>query len=153
MSVSALTWQVLGWLAVSGSRVKLEYVGKKDRGQDAGSLKVQSSRKEVPLIHVTKPQLTQVEYLLDQSAQGNHVLFDADDLRRVFRRGSAKAFVLSEEEAYEVEPHLERLIQEPSLERKRAYLEALDRGTFERVVRTYFSIVENNIYENLEVPH
>jgi hypothetical protein len=101
------------------------------------------------MLSVSKSQLSQVEYLLQQSAQGNHVLFATDELRRVFRPGKSTKFVpITEAEAYAVEPLLERLIQEPSLEAKRAYLDSLDRLTFEQVVRTYFSMVENNIFEN-----
>jgi hypothetical protein len=113
--------------------------------------------KEDSVLQITKSQLTQVEYLLAQSAQGNHVLFDTDTLRRIFSHEQAKnkrkPRALTEEEAYEAEPHLERLLQEPSLESKRAYLEGLDRPTLERVIRTYFSIVENNIFENAGIQH
>ncbi len=99
------------------------------------------------MIYVSKDQLDQVEYLIGQSIQGNHILFDMDSIRRALKR------TISEEEAYSVEHHIERLISEPSLERKRAYLEKLDPETYVCVVRTYFNIVENSLFENLEVKH
>jgi hypothetical protein len=105
------------------------------------------------MINVSKERLAQVEYLLSQSAQGNHVLFDTDELRSVFELASERRFTLSEEEAYEVEPHIERLLEEPSLESKRAYLKTLSRPVFERVVMTYISIVENNLYDSSETRH
>lgn len=106
------------------------------------------------LIYITKNQLSQVEYLIDQSIQGNHVLFDLDTVRKVFWNGPTPfSPPLTDEDAYSVEHHLERLISQPSLGEKRAYLEALDSETYEKVVKTYFNIVENNIYENLEVRH
>ena len=105
------------------------------------------------MIHVSKHQLAQVEYLLKQSVQGNHVLFDTEELRRVFEWAAARRFTLTEAEAYEVEPHIERLLEEPSLEGKRAYLRQLERPVFERVVMTYFSIVENNLYDTSETRH
>lgn len=106
------------------------------------------------MIYVSKTQLKQVEYLIQQSIQGNHVLFDTPTLRLIFKKletGSG----LSDwaEDAYSVEHHIERLILLPTLEQKRAYLEKLDEGTFETVVRTYFNIIENNIYENSEMRH
>lgn len=101
------------------------------------------------MIYVSKDQLSQVEYLIYQSIQGNHVLFDTETLRRIFGVSS----LMTDEEAYEVEHHIERLIVQPSLDQKRAYLEGLDCETFDRVVRTYFNIIENNIYENLQVKH
>lgn len=106
------------------------------------------------MITISKNQMNQVEYLIDQSIRGNHVLFDLDALRRVFWKENPRlSNTLSEQEAYSVEHHIERLITEPSLAQKRAYLEALDEDTFEMVVKTYFNIIENNIYESLEVQH
>lgn len=105
------------------------------------------------MIYVSKGQLRQVEYLIGQSIQGNHVLFDADTVRRVFAGELPLEEPLADGEAYAVEHHIERLILQPTLIQKRAYLERLDRKTYERVVRTYFNIVENNLFENREVRH
>jgi hypothetical protein len=108
------------------------------------------------VIYVSEKQLHQVEYLIDQSIQGNHILFDPEMVRRVFQKkgaGPGDSSILNEEEAYSVEHHIERLILQPTLIQKRAYLEKLDAKTYEWVVRTYFNIVENNIYEKLEVKH
>lgn len=105
------------------------------------------------MIYVSKDQLHQVEYLIEQSKQGNHVLFDTETVRRVFANYKNRLQRFTEEEAYTVEHHIERLISQPSLAEKHAYLEALDRETYECVVRTYFNIVENNLYENVEVRH
>lgn len=104
------------------------------------------------MIYVSEDQLAQVEYLIDQSMQGNHVLFDPTTVRKVFLE---KHFGedISDEEAYEVEHHIERIILEPTLSKKRAYLEKLESETHDLVVRTYFNIVENNIYENIGVIH
>jgi hypothetical protein len=108
---------------------------------------------ENALIYVSKDQLKQVEYLINQSIQGNHILFDLDSVRRVFDPRSRRKPAFSEEEAYAVEHHIERLMLQPSLAEKRAYIEQLDGDTFAQVVKTYFCIVENNIYEQLEVHH
>lgn len=106
------------------------------------------------MIHVDEDHLDQVEYLLEQAAQGNHVLFDSDTLKRVLRATDpGDGAGIGAEDAYAVEHHIERLITEKSFERKRAYLDGLPPETFEKVVRTYFNIVENNLYENLETTH
>ncbi|MGZ3688903.1 MAG: hypothetical protein ACXWP5_06885 [Bdellovibrionota bacterium] len=101
------------------------------------------------MIYVSKDQLKQVEYLIHQSIQGNHVLFDNEAIRRVLWTGAS----VSEEEAYSVEHLIERLILQPTLAEKRAYLDGLDPTTYELVVKTYLSIVENNLLENAEVRH
>jgi hypothetical protein len=105
-------------------------------------------------VPVKRSQANQVEYLIEQSMKGHHVLFETAELRRVFlRKRESEGRVLSDQEAYAIEPIIERLIQEPSLEAKRAFLDGLDRRTFDTVVRTYFCIVENNMFEKLEVHH
>lgn len=117
------------------------------------------------MIYVSKTQLNQVEYLIGQSILGNHVLFDVEALRTVFgepslrslrkktRRARAKGKNPAGEDSYAVEHLIEKLILQPSLAEKRAYLEQMDRTTFEKVVRTYFNIVENNLYEQMEERH
>jgi hypothetical protein len=102
------------------------------------------------MIYVNQKQLDQVEYLIEQSCRGHHVLFDAEIIRRVF----AEHFFEEEEEEAEVEEtietaekHIENLILQPTIISKRAYLENLQPDVLRRVVRTYFSIVENNIFE------
>jgi hypothetical protein len=105
------------------------------------------------MIYVSKGKLHQVEYLIEQSKLGNHVLFDTETVRRVFAGYKNRLQRFTEEEAYSVEHHIERLIEQPTLAEKRAYLDMLDRETYECVVRTYFNIVENNLYENAEIRH
>ena len=106
------------------------------------------------MITISKNQLEQIEYLISQSIQGNHVLFDTETVRAAFAASSKKAnSPISNEEAYAVEPLIERLIELPTLAEKRAYLDRLDPGTFRKVVQTYFNIVENSLFEEREVKH
>ena len=97
------------------------------------------------MITVSKEQLDTVEYLLEQSAQGNHVLFGLDIVRKVF---ASPAISMSEVEAYEVENHIEKMITLENLEKQKAYLEQLSEPTLYLVVKTYFNILENNLYIN-----
>ena len=98
------------------------------------------------MITVSKRQLEQVQYLIEQSIQGNHVLFDVENVRRILRRNL-------DSDMAGVESLIEKMILEPTIERKRAFLESLDRRTYERVVRTYFNIVENNLLESKGALH
>lgn len=111
------------------------------------------------MIYVNQKQLDQVEYLLEQSSRGHHVLFENNVIRQVFARmGGQEVFDLSSpespdaEESKTVEKHIENLILQPTILSKRNYLENLSPETFDRVVYTYFSIVENNIFQSLEFP-
>jgi hypothetical protein len=92
----------------------------------------------------SRQQQNQIQYLLQQSIQGHHVLFGTELVKRAFTP-AARSLNQAEAEAYAAEPHLERLMAEPSLEGKRAYLESLEDELLVQVVRTYFNIVENTI--------
>jgi hypothetical protein len=102
------------------------------------------------MITINQNQLNTVEYLIQQSAQGNHVLFDLDLVRKVF---SVKTPPMSESEAKEVESRIETLITIESLEKQRAYVQALPEEILYRVIKTYFNIVENNLFEKNLVRH
>lgn len=97
------------------------------------------------MIYVSQEQLDQVEYIIEQSSRGHHVLFDLDMIRGVFAESTA-----AEKGDAEVEKHIEQLILQPTLLSKKAYLERLDASLLKRLVRSYFSIVENNIYEGIK---
>ena len=106
------------------------------------------------MIYIDKSQLDQIEYLLGQAVQGNHVLFDPALLRKAFQTSDFSGRApLSEEEAYAVEHHIEKLLALPSLPQKRAYVEKLDAQTLDQVVLAYFNIVENTLYEKDSVRH
>ena len=96
------------------------------------------------MITVSQEQLDTVEYLLSQSAQGNHVLFDIALVRHVFTHPSKP---MNEAEAYEVEHHIEKLISVGSIHKQKAYIDLLPQEILCRVIKTYFNIVENNLFE------
>jgi hypothetical protein len=102
------------------------------------------------MITVSKAQLSQVEYLLQQSKFGNHVLFEPDTIRKVLL---SQPKPLSEQEAYAVEHHIEKLIALPDLSQQRAFLDQLPEAQLHRVIQTYFNIVENNLFETSQVRH
>lgn len=102
------------------------------------------------MITVSQEQLDTVEYLLEQSAQGNHVLFGLDIVRQVFASPSSP---MTEDEAHEVEHHIEKIISLESIGKQKAYLEKLPKKTLHSVVKTYFNIVENNLFENGSTRH
>jgi hypothetical protein len=102
------------------------------------------------MVNVSREQLAAVEYLLNQSAQGNHVLFDLETVRRVF---SMKIEPMSVVEAREIEAHIEALVTLDSLERQRFYIRKLSEQSLHRVIRMYFNIVENNLFETGAIKH
>ena len=102
------------------------------------------------MITVSQEQLDTVEYLIAQSAQGNHILFDLDLVRRVFSNTTPP---MSESDAYAVEHHIEKLISLEGFDKQKAYVDHLPEATLYRVVKTYFNIVENNLFESVKARH
>lgn len=100
------------------------------------------------MIYIKEDQIDQIEYLIHQSIQGNHILFDLETVRQAFQQSFSE-----EEESANVEHHIEKLILKPSLNQKRAYLEKLDPDTLKKVIRTYFNIIENNLFEQSNNRH
>jgi hypothetical protein len=97
--------------------------------------------------------LAEVEYLLSQSAQGNHVLFDPEILRQALLEDARPGRPADEAEAYAVEPHLERMLERGSLEGMREYARGLEHELQVKLVRAYLNVVENALYERSEVRH
>lgn len=107
------------------------------------------------MITITEDQVAHVQYLLDQALQGNHVLFRPDELKGAFSRPRPEKTTegACAEDGYGVEHHIEKLMTLETLAQKRAYVERLDPTTFDRVVRTYFNIVENTLLDARKAAH
>lgn len=94
------------------------------------------------MIEVSQSRMAEVEYLLTQSEQGNHILFDLSLIREALETNSVSA-----EEAYSMEPILERLFELPTLGHKKHFIASLAKETRTKLVRVYFNVVENAIIE------
>lgn len=101
------------------------------------------------MIYITEEQAKQVQYLLEQAMQGNHILFEPQVIKRALHQQKP----LQVETSYGVEPQIEKLLSLPTLREKRSFLEQLDETTFEQVVCTYLNIVENTLFEAKGVAH
>lgn len=104
------------------------------------------------MIYITQDQAAQVQYLLEQAMQGNHILFDSTTIKKILAKPAPKKGA-KDDDSYSVEHHIEKLMTLKTLPEKRAYLERMDSITFEAVVRAYFNIVENTLFEVKKVTH
>ena len=59
----------------------------------------------------------------------------------------------SRKQNVQIEKHIEKIVELPTLLQKRAYLETLSKDTFDQVVKTYFNIVENSLFEKSKELH
>ena len=102
------------------------------------------------MITVSKEQLSTVEYILEQSTLGNHVLFAPQSVSLAFQ---ASKKPMTEAEAYEVEHYIEKIISFETLEQQKAFIDQLPQAVLFRVIKTYFNIVENNLFESSDLRH
>lgn len=99
------------------------------------------------MVYIDKNQLNEVEYLFNQSAQGLHLLFDNENIRRVLSSPTEDMDFFSFENVQKIQKILSDFIAKSSLQSKMEFLENLDQDTYDLLLRTYFNIVENSIYE------
>jgi hypothetical protein len=105
------------------------------------------------MAYIDKEQLDQVEFLFSQSAQGLHLLFDNADIRRILSQPTEEMDFFTFENVDRIQKILGDFINKTSFEAKREFLGKLDRETYELLLRTYFNIVENTIYEQDLLKH
>jgi hypothetical protein len=111
----------------------------------------ETATEAVFMIYVSQEQLDQVKYLLEQSAIGNHLLFDEKTIRRIAARVGRNE---NRDERLERAEHLlEQMILRPTIASKRIFLESLDAQTYDDVARVYFNIVQNTAQENQGFSH
>lgn len=103
------------------------------------------------MIYVNQDQLDQVHYLLEQSANGNHLLFSSDTIKSFAKkRGLHEADKIRVERG---EKLMEQMILCPNLTLKKEFLEKLDSDSFECIVQVYFNIVQNTAKETQSLRH
>ncbi len=105
------------------------------------------------MAYIDKEQLDQVEFLFSQSAQGFHLLFENEEIRRILSRPTEDLDFFSFENVDRIQKLLGDFITKTTLQAKRDFLEKLDTETYELLLRTYFNIVENSIYEQDLLKH
>ena len=97
--------------------------------------------------------LDQIEYLLFQSTQGIHFMFDNADIVKVLSQPSDENDCLSFTNMEKVQELLSKFIEKPTMVEKRRFLETLDKNTYEMLIRAYFQLVENTILANTKIRH
>ena len=95
------------------------------------------------MVSVEPARMEQVEYLVSQSAQGHHILFDTDTIKKVFKNDLQTA--IPKEKVEEARQFLSELINQPSIRAKREYLSSLPEDIQHLLIKTYFNILENSI--------
>ncbi len=105
------------------------------------------------MIPIESSKLEQIEYLLAQSAQGIHLLFDREALTKILAQPTDEKDFFSFENLNRIQEILTQFIARPSFQGKLEYLGTLDAENFELLVRTYFHIVDSTVLASHRFKH
>jgi hypothetical protein len=95
----------------------------------------------------------QIEYLLYQSTQGIHFIFDHAEVARILKSSTFPAEGLTMDKKEKVQELLSKLLDRPSMGEKKSYLESLARDEYELLLRAYFQLVDKTILANSNIRH
>jgi ribosome maturation factor RimP len=97
--------------------------------------------------------LSQIEYLLHQSTQGLHFVFDHADLVRILSRPTDEEKFFTSDNKEKVHDMLSRFLDRPTIIEKQSFLERLSPDEYELLIRAYFQLVENTILAATKLRH
>ncbi len=105
------------------------------------------------MVNLEETSLERMEALLSYSAMGVHVLFDNQSIAKVLKDANDDKDFYSFDKMKKVQDVMTELIARKTYFEKMAYLQALDKESYEMLIRAYFHIVENTVRANHEHSH
>jgi hypothetical protein len=105
------------------------------------------------VIYIDKSQLEQMEYLLSQSAQGFHLLFDQSSVRKILSQPTESMDFFTFANLNKIQHILGEFLKKKTFNEKKQYLESLEPDNYELLVRSYFNIVDNTVMESTKLRH
>ncbi|MCM2281356.1 MAG: hypothetical protein NDI61_05855 [Bdellovibrionaceae bacterium] len=97
--------------------------------------------------------LAQIEYLLHQSTQGIHFIFDRAEIVRVLSQHQDDQDFFTFDNMGKVQQMLTQFLERPTISEKRSFLERLSPEEHALLIRAYFHLVENTILAHSKVRH
>jgi len=97
------------------------------------------------MMRITSEQIQEIEYIINQSMNGFHVLFDNETIKKFCRGVTDEDDIFNEERARKTEKLVEIFISTPTIQARKVLFNSMTDEEKSLLVRTYFNIVENNI--------
>lgn len=97
------------------------------------------------MIRINVAQMQEIQYIIQQSMNGFHVLFDNETIKKFCRDTGTDTDIFDENKARATERLLEMFMSTPTINGRRSFFDNLNEEEKSLLVRTYFHIVENNI--------
>ena len=105
------------------------------------------------MIEIKERDLHEIEFFLNQSTLGHHLLFDREQVAGILKTPTEKLDFFKKNSLPRIQSLLTGLISKKSLKEKKHYLRSLDSEAFEIVLRTYFHIVDNAVLASTQSIH
>ena len=94
---------------------------------------------------VDETQIEDLENFLSQSLMGFHHLFEPEKIKDILQVPTEDLDFFNIENMQEIQTLITDLMDKPSLDDKRRYLEGLNKDRYEKVLRAYFHIVDSTL--------
>jgi hypothetical protein len=105
------------------------------------------------VIQIGADKLQEIEYLLSQSVQGLHHLFDNEVIAKILKTPTEDIDFFNIDNIKKVQGILSDFIAQKTIVEKQRFLKNLDKKSYELLVRTYFNIVDNAVLESSKFKH
>ena len=104
-------------------------------------------------INVAEKGLANIEKLINQSLKGHHFLFDHKKVAKIMSTPTEKINFFNKDNMCRMQSLLSELVSKKSIYQKQSYLNSLDSGNFEILVRIYFHILESTMLASIRSTH
>jgi hypothetical protein len=98
-------------------------------------------------------QIEELEKLLNQSIRGFHHLFDKSRITEILKTPTEELDFFTTKNMNTIQKLFDELIKKKTMQEKQAYIEHLDEGRFEILLRTYFHIVDTTLMSSEHMKH
>ncbi len=105
------------------------------------------------MVEIKERDLHEIEFFLNQSTLGHHLLFERDEVAGILKTPTEKLDFFKKNSLPRIQNLLTGLISKKSLREKKHYLKSLDPEAFEILLRTYFHIVDNAVLASTKSIH
>ena len=96
-------------------------------------------------LRISDSHLDEIEYLLAQSMNGIHLLFDNETIARVLKTPTEEKVLFHNRNLDKIQGLFAEFVQQETFHQKQQFLSSLDNESFELLLRTYFHIVDNSL--------
>lgn len=104
-------------------------------------------------LKISDSHLDQIEHLLAQSMNGIHLLFDNETIARILKIPTEDKDLFQVRNLDKIQDLFSAFVGHKTLQEKRMWLESLAPKDFEMLLRTYFYIVDNSLFNADPIRH